>query len=85
MLIDSGAWEILGTMMNGGSLHIRGSGNEAWAQCLRGVDTLIATPSVVLKHVPQQRDFPNIKTIAVGGEPCPKSLAEHWAPHVKFW
>jgi non-ribosomal peptide synthetase component F len=71
--------------MNGGTLHTRGSGNDAWAECLRQVDTIIATPSVVLKHVPRQSDFPNIKTIAVGGEPCPKALADYWAPHVNFW
>lgn len=70
---DLGAWEILATLMNGGTLHIRGSGNEAWAECLRRVDTTVATPSVALKHFPRPEDFPNIKTIAVGGEPCPQS------------
>jgi non-ribosomal peptide synthetase component F len=33
----------------------------------------------------RQRDFPNIKTIAVGGEPCPLALAEEWAPHCDFY
>jgi non-ribosomal peptide synthetase component F len=79
------AWEILGAIMNGATLHIRGSGDTAWADCLRRVDTVIATPSVVLKHLAKQEDFPNVKTIAVAGEPCPKGLADHWAPHVKFW
>ncbi|WYZ40001.1 hypothetical protein EsH8_IV_000342 [Colletotrichum jinshuiense] len=82
---DMCAWEILGTMMNGGTLHIRGSGNDLWTDCLQRVDTVIATPSVVLKHMPRREDFPNIKTIAVGGEPCPLALAEQWAPYVKFW
>lgn len=68
-----GAWEILATVMNGGTLHIRGSGDKAWAECLRRVDTAIATPSVALEHFPRQADFANIKTITVGGEPCPKS------------
>jgi non-ribosomal peptide synthetase component F len=80
-----GAWEILGTVMNGGTLHIRGSGDDRWAECLRRVDIVTATPSVVLKHMPRRQDFPNIQTIAVGGEPCPVALAEHWAPHVNFW
>lgn len=66
-------------------MHIRGSGNGAWADCLRRVDTVVATPSVAMKHFPRQQDFPNIKTIAVGGEPCPQSLADHWAPHGNFW
>lgn len=72
-------------MMNGGTLHIRGSGLEPWTDCLRRVDTVIATPSVVLKYMPRVEDFPNVKTIAVGGEPCPLALAEKWAPYVKFW
>ncbi|KAI5862061.1 hypothetical protein GGS23DRAFT_574336 [Durotheca rogersii] len=82
---DMCAWEILGTVMNGGTLHIRGSGIELWTDCLRRVDTVIATPSVVLKYMPRREDFPNVQTIAVGGEPCPLALAEHWAPYVKFW
>jgi non-ribosomal peptide synthetase component F len=71
--------------MNGGTLHIRGSGNDLWAECLRRVDTVIATPSVLLKHMPRRQDFPNIQTIAVGGEPCPVALAERWASQVRFW
>ncbi|KAK1975578.1 amino acid adenylation domain-containing protein [Colletotrichum cereale] len=82
---DMCAWEILGTVMNGGTLHIRGSGNDLWTDCLRRVDTVIATPSVVLKHMSRPEDFPNVRTIAVGGEPCPLALAEQWAPYVKFW
>ncbi len=77
---DMGAWEILGTVMNGGTLHIR---SNDWDSCLRRVDTVIATPSVLAKF--RQADFPNIRTIAVGGEPCPLALAEEWAPHASFW
>lgn len=72
-------------MVNGGTLHLRGSGNESWAECLRRVDVVIATPSIVLSQMARQQDFPNIKTIAVGGEPCPRALAEHWASRVKFY
>lgn len=72
-------------MMNGGTLHIRGSGNDLWKQCLQRVDTVIGTPSVVLKHMGRPEEFPNIHTIAVGGEPCPLALAETWAPHVRFY
>ncbi|KAH7183454.1 uncharacterized protein B0J16DRAFT_401810 [Fusarium flagelliforme] len=82
---DMCAWEILGTMMNGGTLHIRGSGLAPWTECLQRCDTIIATPSVVLKYMPNPEDFPNVDTIAVGGEPCPLALAEKWAPHVNFW
>ncbi|KAK4193181.1 putative Nonribosomal peptide synthetase [Podospora australis] len=81
---DMCAWEILATIMNGGTLHPRGSGNELWAECLRRVDIVVSTPSVALKRFPNHEDFPNLKTIVVGGEPCPKPLADHWAPHASF-
>jgi non-ribosomal peptide synthetase component F len=71
--------------MNGGTLHIRGSGAEPWKACLARVEVVIATPSVVTKYMPAHDDFPNIRTIAVGGEPCPVALAEAWAPYVNFW
>ncbi|KAI1823092.1 acetyl-CoA synthetase-like protein [Xylaria intraflava] len=77
---DMAQWEILATLMNGGTLHIR---NGNWADVLGRVDTVIATPTVLGKFA--QADFPNIKTVVVGGEPCPLSLAEEWSPHVDFW
>ncbi|KAK0736355.1 hypothetical protein B0T21DRAFT_332717 [Apiosordaria backusii] len=78
---DMCAWEILSTLMNGGTLHLRGSGDELWTECLERVDIVISTPSVALKRFPRHEDFPNLKTIVVGGEPCPKALADHWAQH----
>lgn len=86
---DMCAWEILGTLMNGGTLNLRGPGRrggdrEVWNACLSQVDVVISTPSGAQKYFPRRADFPNIKSIAVGGEPCPASLAEEWAPHVKF-
>ncbi|KAI0409363.1 acetyl-CoA synthetase-like protein [Xylaria palmicola] len=77
---DMAQWEMLATLMNGGTLHIRSS---IWADALKRVDTVIATPTILAKFA--QADFPNIKTVAVGGEPCPVSLAEEWAPHCDFW
>ena len=35
------------------------------------VDVVIATPSMLMPHDPA--DYPNMKTVAVAGEPCPKS------------
>ncbi|KAK4170733.1 putative Nonribosomal peptide synthetase [Triangularia setosa] len=78
---DMCAWEILATLMNGGTLHLRGSGNELWTACLKQVDVVISTPSVAIKRFPLHEDFPNLRTIVVGGEPCPKPLADHWAQH----
>ncbi|KAI1167931.1 acetyl-CoA synthetase-like protein [Nemania serpens] len=77
---DMAQWEILATLMNGGTLHIR---NGVWVDVLKRVDTVIATPTILGKFV--QADFPNIKTVVVGGEPCPVALAEEWSPHVGFW
>ncbi|KAI0866974.1 acetyl-CoA synthetase-like protein [Xylaria cubensis] len=77
---DMAQWEILATLMNGGTLHIR---NGVWADALKRVDTVIATPTILGKFA--QADYPNIKTVVVGGEPCPVSVAEEWSPYVDFW
>ncbi|TGJ79830.1 hypothetical protein E0Z10_g8932 [Xylaria hypoxylon] len=77
---DMAQWEILATLMNGGTLHIR---NGNWTDVLNRVDTVIATPTVLGKFA--QAKFPNINTVVVGGEPCPLSLAEEWSPYVDFW
>ncbi|KAH9886188.1 surfactin synthetase subunit 3 [Xylariomycetidae sp. FL2044] len=71
---DMAAWEILATLMNGGTLYTRGSD---WHDTLRRVDTVISTPTVLGRFA--QADFPNVKTIVVGGEPCPVALAEEWS------
>lgn len=34
------------------------------------VDVIIATPSMLVPHNPA--DYPNVKAVAVAGEPCPK-------------
>ncbi|ORY59066.1 uncharacterized protein BCR38DRAFT_468373 [Pseudomassariella vexata] len=87
---DMCAWEILGTLMNGGTLNLRGPSRpggdrEVWNTCLSRVDVVITTPSGAQKYLPRQAEYPNVKTIAVGGEPCPLSLADEWAPHINFW
>ncbi|KAM7189912.1 putative Nonribosomal peptide synthetase [Naviculisporaceae sp. PSN 640] len=82
---DMCAWEVLATLMNGGTLCTRGSGDENWTNCLRTVDIVISTPTIAVKRFPRPQDFPNLETIAVGGEPCPKALADTWAPFVNFY
>ncbi|KAI1335557.1 surfactin synthetase subunit 3 [Xylariaceae sp. FL0016] len=77
---DMAAWEILATLMSGGTLHTR---NGNWDDVLKRVETVIATPTVLGKFA--QADYPNIMTVVVGGEPCPVALAEEWAPAVNFW
>lgn len=71
---DMGAWEILGCIMNGGTLYLRGSD---WRATLREVDTFISTPSILSKYT--RSDLPNLRTIVTGGEPCPQVLADEWA------
>ncbi|KAF1931336.1 tyrocidine synthetase 1 [Didymella exigua CBS 183.55] len=69
-----GAWEMLGSLVNGGTLYLRGSD---WNATLEQIDTLICTPSILSKY--QHQDYPNIKTMVVAGEACSQSLAEEWA------
>jgi len=37
----------------------------------RKVDVFISTPSILSKY--RRRQFPNIKTVVSGGEPCPQT------------
>ncbi|KAJ4346304.1 hypothetical protein N0V95_005514 [Ascochyta clinopodiicola] len=75
-----GAWEILACLMNGGTLYMRGS---RWETTLKEIDTLISTPSILSKY--RKADYPNIKTIVTGGEPCPQNLADEWAEGTCFY
>lgn len=80
---DLCAWEIIATLMNGGTLNLRGPSrrggdSDVWNSCLGRVDVVISTPTGAQKYFPKRAQFPNIKTIVVGGEPCPVSLAEEW-------
>ncbi|KAJ8697659.1 hypothetical protein PTI98_004439 [Pleurotus ostreatus] len=77
------AWEVFGSLMNGCSLHIRGSDKTSWESTLQSVDLVIATPSILALYDPSK--FPNIKIVAVAGEPCPQSLATRWSKHATFY
>ncbi|KAL2069906.1 hypothetical protein VTL71DRAFT_14585 [Oculimacula yallundae] len=65
---DMGQWEIFGTLVNGGTLLIRSSN---WESVLARADTVISTPSILATF--PRKSYPNIKTVALAGEPCPKS------------
>lgn len=92
LAFDMCAWEILATLMNGGTLNLRGSGRpggdwDVWNACLRRVNVVISTPTGAQKYFSRRSDFPNLKTVVVGGEPCPITLAEEWSaasPHTRF-
>ncbi|KAL3426390.1 amino acid adenylation domain-containing protein [Phlyctema vagabunda] len=77
---DMGQWEIFGTLMNGGTLLMRTSD---WASVLKRAHTIISTPSILGSL--KREEYPNIKVVAVAGEPCPKSLADEWAQQATFW
>ncbi|KTC62902.1 peptide synthetase [Pseudomonas fluorescens ABAC62] len=77
---DMAAWEILGCLAHGATLMIRGKDiAQTAAQC----DVLIATPSILSTLDPQR--CPDLKAVAVAGEPCPQGLAERWAAHGEFY
>ncbi|KAF5376543.1 hypothetical protein D9757_008307 [Collybiopsis confluens] len=79
---DMGAWEILGSLANGCTLCLRGNSFKEWVVVLKTVDIVISTPSILMRHNPQ--DYPNIQHVIVGGEPCPQSLADEWAAYTSF-
>jgi amino acid adenylation domain-containing protein len=76
---DMAAWEILGCLVHGGTLVIRGKDIAAAA---RTADVLIATPTVLSGIDPAS--CPRVRTVAVAGEPCPRPLADRWARHAAF-
>ena len=77
---DMAAWEILGCLAHGATLLIRGKDiAQTAAQC----HVLIATPSILSTLDPKL--CPDIKVVAVAGEPCSQALAEHWSEHCAFY
>ncbi|KAF5018124.1 hypothetical protein F66182_9917 [Fusarium sp. NRRL 66182] len=77
---DMAAWEILGSLSNGGTLVMRGSD---WTKALRQLDLLICTPSILSKHEPQ--DYPKLRAVATAGEASWQKLADLWASHVSYF
>ncbi len=77
---DMAAWETLGCLAHGATLHIR---NQAIGQAARQCQVLIATPSILATLDPQQ--CPGLEVVAVAGEPCPQALADRWAAHCTFY
>ncbi|KAG2017477.1 nonribosomal peptide synthetase 12 [Coprinopsis cinerea AmutBmut pab1-1] len=80
---DFAAWEILGSMVNGATLCLRGKTSKEWKAVMRNVDILFSTPSMLAPHNPA--DYPNLSTVVVAGEACPKATADLWGARVKFY
>ena len=80
---DMAAWEVLGTLLNAGTLVLRSSSPASWRATLLSVDVVIATPSILQGY--RSGDYGNVKVVAVAGEPCPQALADEWAEGRAFW
>ncbi|KAG5652509.1 hypothetical protein H0H81_004781 [Sphagnurus paluster] len=74
---DMGAWELLGALTNGATLCLRGNSRAEWVALMKTVQVVVATPSVLAQHDP--REYPSLRRVIVGGEPCPQALADRWA------
>ena len=77
---DMAAWETLGALSNGATLVIR---ERDILETARRVDVLIATPSIL--GTLDAEACQQVKTVAVAGEPCPRSLADKWARFCNFY
>ncbi len=77
---DMAAWEILGTLSNGGTLVIRG---KDFMEVIPQVDVVISTPSILSTFDVDQCH--NVKVVAVAGEPCPRPLADKWSSFCSFY
>ncbi|KAF9267434.1 nonribosomal peptide synthetase 12 [Marasmius fiardii PR-910] len=80
---DMAQWEILGCLSNGATLCLRGKTSKQWKAVMKTVQVIIATPSMLVPHSPT--DYPNVKVVAVAGEPCPISVADSWGASAQFY
>lgn len=80
---DMCVWEVLGCLLNGGTLVLRGSRKQDWEDVLSTVDVVIATPTLLQGYTPA--NYPNIRTVATAGEPCPQPLADAWSVGKTFY
>lgn len=77
---DMGAWEILSALSHSATLIIRGRDISA---AVKHADVVISTPTVLGTLDVSQ--LTHVQTVAVAGEPCPRSLAASWAKFATFY
>ncbi|USH04497.1 AMP-binding protein [Grimontia kaedaensis] len=77
---DMSAWEIYAALCHGATLLIR---DNSIQQTAANADVIIATPSILGQIDPDS--CPDVKTVAVAGEPCPLPLAEVWGARCDFY
>ncbi|KAJ1973379.1 hypothetical protein H4R34_005096, partial [Dimargaris verticillata] len=75
MTLDACIWDTFMTLCHGSTLVLR----DEIALTLHSVDSAILTPSLMAVLNPAQ--YPNLKTIIVGGERLPPDVASNWAQH----
>lgn len=80
---DMCVWEILGCLLNGGTLILRGSKKQDWVDALMAVNVVIATPTILQGH--RAANYPNVRVVATAGEPCPQPLADEWSVDKTFY
>ncbi|KAJ1982939.1 hypothetical protein H4R35_000065 [Dimargaris xerosporica] len=71
---DGHLYHLFGALWHGATLVI--AGDDPLVD-LHQVDVAMVTPSFLV-HVSPAR-YPNLKVVRVAGEPCPTTLAQHWA------
>jgi amino acid adenylation domain-containing protein len=78
---DASLSELFLALAGGGELHAAAdaAAGRPLATVLRarGIDTLVVAPTVLATIDPD--DAPGLRTIVLGGEPCPASLVAAWA------
>ena len=77
---DLCAWEILGTLSNGGAIFIR---EKSIQETIEKVNVVISTPTILSKI--DSEKCTQLQTVAVAGEPCSKSLADLWSKKANFY
>jgi amino acid adenylation domain-containing protein len=79
---DASLSELFLALAGGGQLHAAqdAAGGRPLAAALRSaaIDTLVVAPSVLATIEPD--DAPGVRTVVLGGEPCPAALVRAWAP-----
>ncbi|KAJ3133087.1 hypothetical protein HDU90_006429 [Geranomyces variabilis] len=78
---DVAEWEVWGALSNGCILVLREEENVF--DNIRTVEVLHITPTG-LSLLGGPDDFPNLRHVIVGGEPCPARLRDQWASSVKM-
>lgn len=77
---DMCAWEVLSCLSHGATLVVR---HRSIANAVKFADIVISTPTVL--GTLEAKEMMHVKTVAVAGEPCPRSLAAEWSKFARFY